>query len=157
MPRSQFARECRQASRDLRRLPAEIRKALGRRVRDEVAEPLAGSIRTAGSGVYARRVAPTTRVRAGTDPTLVVGGAKRVASGGARGRDLVFGTNFGGGRRVTAVPARSGRRGHRRHTTKQFTRREPFVFGTIARELGRTFDRWVGIVDDAVDQVMRRG
>lgn len=154
----EFAAECREASRNLRRLPVEVRRELRRRVKDEVAQPIAADIRAAGHSVYARRVAATTRVRAAADPTIVAGGAKRVASGGARGRDLVFGTHFGGGSRVTAIPARPGRRGYRRHTTRQFAgRHDPFVFGTVGRNLDRYLELWAGIIDDVVEKVIPRG
>lgn len=142
----------------MRRLPIDVRRELRTRVKSEVAGPIAQDVRSAGSTSYGRRVAGTTRVRAQADPTIVVGGAKRIVSGGAKGRDLVFGTHFGGGSRVTAVPARSGRRGYQRRSTRQFAgRRDPFVFGTVARNLDRYLDLWAGIVDDVVGKVIGRG
>lgn len=127
-------------------------------MKTDVAELIAGDVRQAGSTVYARRTAATTRVRAQADPTIVVGGAKRVASGGARGRDLVFGTNFGGGGRLTAVPRQNGHRGYRRFSTNQFRgRRDPFVFATVGRNLDRYLDRFADVVDDIVQKVMTRG
>lgn len=158
MTPDEFAATCRDASRDVRRLPAEVRRALGRRVRDEVAAPLATDIRGAGTTTYGRLVAPTAKVRASGDPTVVVGGARRVASGGAKGRDLVHGIHFPAGNRVTAVPARAGRAGYRRRTTRQFDRpKDPFVFRTIAARLDATFDRWASIVTDTVGEVIGRG
>lgn len=151
MTPEEFAAECRETSRKLRRLPATVRVYLRRHVKERVAQPAADDIRKAGRTVYARRVAPTARARAGADPTVVVGGARRVASGGARARDLVFGANFGGGGRVRAIPARPGRAGYRRVTTNQFAgRRDPFVFATVGRNLDRYLEAWAGIVDEAV-------
>ena len=149
----EFAAACRDTSRALRRLPKDVKGELRSRVRAEVAEPIAADVRSGGSSVYARRLGPTTRVRAQADPTIVVGGAARVASGGAKGRDLVYGTNFGGGSRVTPVPARAGRRGYRRRTTRQFAgRTDPFVFRTVGRNLDRYLVLWASIVDDVVGQ-----
>lgn len=142
----------------MRRLPAEVRKALGRRVADEVTEPLAAEVRTAGRTTYGRLVAPTAKGRAKGDPTIVVGGARRVASGGARARDVVFGAHFGGGVRVTAVPAGNGHRGYRRRTTRQFDRRpDPFLFGTVKRQLDPTLNRWADIVTETVEEVIDNG
>lgn len=158
-----FAAACRDNARAMRRLPAELKRELRGRVRDDVATVVADDIRAAGSGVYARRVAPTAKVRAGAEPTVVVGGGKRVASGGARGRDLVFGVNFGGkGDKVKAVPraaTRQGRgAGYRRHSTRQFMgRREPIVFGTIGRNLDRYLDRWADVVTDLIDRSLGHG
>lgn len=150
-----FARSCKDASRQLRRLPKEVRAQLRTRVRAEVAEPIAQDVRAGGTSLYARRVAPTTKVRAQADPTIVVGGARRVASGGAKGRELVYGAMFGGGNRVKAVPAQSGRRGYRRRTTRQFAgRRDPFVFRIVDRNLDRYLQRWAGIVDDVVGSTL---
>lgn len=158
MQPEEFARECRETARNLRRLPLGLRYGLRNQVKNEVAEPIAQDIRSSGRSVYARRVAPTTRVRAAADPMVVVGGAKRVASGGARGRDLVFGTNFGGGERIKAVPRPAGERrryarGYRRHSTHQFrNQRDPFVFRTIGRNLDQYLELWAGVVDKAVNE-----
>lgn len=158
-----FAAECRRNALALRRLPADLKRELRARVRDDVARVVADDIAAAGSGVYARRVAATAKVRAGAEPTVVVGGARRVASGGARGRDLVFGVNFGTkGDKVRAVPAASPRqgrgRGYRRHSTRQFLgRREPIVFGTIGRNLDRYLELWADVVTDLVDRSLGNG
>jgi hypothetical protein len=154
MTPEEFASACRDTSRQLRKLPADVRRALAARVKGEVAEPLAGAVRSAGSGTYARRVAATTKVRASADPKIVVGGQRRITSGGATGRQLVFGTEFGGGNRVGVVRSTARRRGHRRRVTRQFVaQRSPFVFRTVAREAGPAFDRWAGIVDDELGKL----
>lgn len=153
MTPEQFGRECAAASKQLRRIPAELRKALGQRTRDEVASPLADRVKAAPAGVYGRAVAGTVRVRSKADPTLVVGGQRRVASGGATGRQLVYGSQFGGGSRVTAVAGRAGRKGYSRRSTRQFARHaEPFVARTVIQSVGWAFDRWASIVDDVLNK-----
>lgn len=138
----------------MRRLPADLRRDLGNEVRDTVAEPLAADIRTAWSGPYGPALAAATKTRVGTDPQIIVGGSRRVVSGGASARDLVFGEEFGGGKRVKAIPSRPGRRGHRRRTTRQFAGTgQHAVFGTIAANLERTLDQWA----DAVDRIITKG
>jgi hypothetical protein len=103
MTPEEFASACRDTSRQLRKLPADVRRALAARVKGEVAEPLAGAVRSAGSGTYARRVAATTKVRASADPKIVVGGQRRITSGGATGRQVT----------AAASPGSSSRNGPR--------------------------------------------
>lgn len=150
-----FGDEAKQAARQLRRLPAEVRKELGRRSRTEVAEPLAQRITAAASGPYGRVIARAGAVKArnGADPLLVVGGARRVASGGANARQLVYGAEFGGGSRVTAVPGSSRRRAYRLRSTRQFIRnRSPFVFPTIRDSIPEVLDRFADIVGDVLNK-----
>lgn len=155
---SDFAAACKDASRQMRRLPAELRRTLATEVRDEVAEPMAADIRSAWHGPYAAALSGATKARVQTDPQVVVGGARRVVSGGASARDLVFGTEFGGGRRVKAIPARAGRRGHRRRTTQQFPAGgQHAVYGTIGRNLTRYLESWADAVDKIVGKVMGDG
>lgn len=142
----------------MRRLPAELRRALGNEVRDTVAEPLAADIRSAWTGPYSPALSAATKTRVGTDPQIIVGGSRRVVSGGASARDLVFGTEWGGGRRVKALPATTRRRGHRRRTTRQFAGSgQHAVFGTVARNLDKSLERWADAVEKIVNQVMRNG
>lgn len=146
-----FARDCMTASKQLRRIPADLRRALASDVKTEVAAPLAAKISAAASGSYGRALAPQVKARASADPQIVIGGTKRIASGGASGRQLIYGTEFGGGSRVTAIPTRPGRRGHRRRTTRQFIRQHrPFVFNTIGRNGGWVLDRFAHIVDSVL-------
>lgn len=155
---SDFATACKDASRKMRRLPAELRRALANEVRDTVAEPLAGDIRGAWSGPYARALSAATKARVQTDPQVVIGGSRRVVSGGASARDLVFGTEFGGAERVKAIPSRPGRRGHRRRTTQQFPRQgQHAVYGTIGRRLDKYLDLWADAVERIVGKVMDGG
>lgn len=152
----EFSGECRRQAKALRRLSPEVKRALRERVRPEVAEPLAGEIRSAGTGVYSRRAAATARSRSGADPTIVVGSSSPAFSGGASTRDVVFGAEFSGGSRITAVTSPRARR-HLRRSTRQFIRQESFVFPTVARSIDRTFDRWASIVDDVVTQEVTNG
>jgi len=155
---SDFAAACKQASRQMRRLPAELRRALAGEVRDQVAEPLAADIRGAWAGPYAHALAAATKARVQTDPQIVVGGTRRVVSGGASARALVYGTEWGGGRRVKAIPRTPQRKGHRRRTTQQFPRQgQHAVYGTIHRTLDRTLDRWADVVADIIDKALRNG
>jgi hypothetical protein len=81
-----------------------------------------------------------------------------VGGGGGAPRDLVYGDEWGGGRRVKAIPARPGRRGHRRRTTQQFpTSGQHAVYGTIARTLDKSLERWADAVDRIVGKVMGNG
>lgn len=142
----------------MRRLPAELRRALANEVRAKVAEPLADDIRGAWSGPHARVLSAATKTRVQTDPQIVVGGSRRVVSGGASVRDLVFGDEWGGGTRVKAVPRNDRRAGHRRRTTRQFPRQgQHAVYGTIHRTLDKTFERWADVVDDLIGKGMRDG
>lgn len=142
----------------MRRLPAELRRALGNEVRDTVAEPLAADIRSAWTGPYGPALSAATKTRVGTDPQIIVGGSRRVVSGGASARDLVYGEEWGGGRRIKAIPSTPRRRGHRRRTTRQFAGAgQHAVFGTVARTLDKSLERWADAVDRIVNQVMRNG
>lgn len=155
---SEFATACKTASRNMRRLPAELRRALANEVRDAVAEPLAADIRYAWSGPYRFPLSQATKARVQTDPQVVIGGSRRVVSGGASARDLVYGEEWGGGKRVKAIPARPGRRGHRRRTTRQFAGPgQHAVYGTIARTLPRSLERFGDAVEKIIGKVMGNG
>ncbi len=155
---SDFATACKNASRQMRRLPAETRRALANEVRDAVAEPLAADIRSAWTGPYARVLSAATKARVQTDPQVVVGGSRRVVSGGASARDLVYGEEWGGGRRVKVMAGTPRRRGHRRRTTRQFAGPgQHAVYGTIARTLDKSLERWADAVDRIVGKVMGGG
>lgn len=154
----------------MRRLPKELRRALGREVKDTVAEPLAADIRSAWRGPHAHVLSAATKARVSTDPQIVIGGSRRVVSGGASPRDLVFGNEWGGGKRIALVNRRrtagrgrvsaaerasAGRRIHRRHTTRQFPRQgQHAVYGTIHATLDRSFERWVTAVNQIIDKVV---
>lgn len=142
----------------MRRLPAELRRALAREVKTAVADPLAGDIRAAWTGPYAPALSGATKTRVATDPQVIIGGSRRVVSGGASARDLVFGTEWGGGKRVKAIPGNARRRGHRRATTRQFAGAgQHAVYGTVARTMDRSLERFADAVDKIVGQVIGRG
>ena len=147
-----FAQECAAAAKGLRRVPAELRRALATEVKAAVADPLAGRVKAAAAGPWARVLAAGTKSRAGADPTILVGGSSPRASGGAGPRALVYGTEFGGGKRLTAVPGRKGRRGYRRYSTNQFrANHRPFVFPTIEANMPKVLDAFAGIVSGVLD------
>lgn len=142
----------------MRRLPAELRRGLAKEVQTAVAEPLAAEIRSAWHGPHAAVLSAATKARVQTDPQVIVGGSRRVVGGGASVRDLVMGEEWGGGQRVKAIPARNGRRGHRRRTTQQFPRTgQHAVYGTIHRTLDKSLERWADAVDRIVGKVMSDG
>ena len=157
------AREFGSMARDLRRAPKAIRDAVKRDSRSEIAEPLAAKIRTAASGPYARVLAAGTKTRAGSgaEAQIVVGGARPKLSGGAGPRHVVFGTEWGGGKRLSPVlgHTRAGVkvRGYRRFSTNQFRRtKRPFIFPTVGKNIDRIIEAYAGIVSRALDDVLGR-
>lgn len=168
-----FSAALKQGARQLRRMPAELRKAAGDQVLETVTRPLAAKVASAWTGPYAPALSVSTRARKGTDPLLVVGGSRELLSGGATGRDLVYGTEFGGRMDSTRivnrerVPAgrgtrrRSGRVGRaelgrqasagrpifRRHATRQFVPARPAIFPTFRREGPWIFSTWAEVLD----------
>ena len=151
-----FAAECKAAARNLRRVPKDLRRTLSHEVQDQVARPLSGKINAAASGPWARVLSVSARTRAAAEPTIVVGGSRPRLSGGAGPRQVIFGTEFGGGKRLTAVPRKNGHRGYRRYSTNQFAAHQrPFVFPTIGRELPNVLDTFaditMGVLEKAVN------
>ena len=139
----------------LRRIPKDLRKALSVRVKPEVAVPLAARIASAASGPWGPVLAAATKPRASADPTIVVGGARKVVSGGASARALVYGVEFGStGRTITGVNAGRGHRSYSRRSTRQFLRhKRPFIFPTIRSSGGWVLDKFATIVDDVLGEV----
>lgn len=150
-----FAAECEAAAKSLRRVPTELRRALSREVKTQVAEPLANRIRSqAGqTGPWGHILARGTKARAGADPTIVVGGLSPKLSGGGGPRHVVFGTEWGGGKRLSRVPSRAGRRGYRRYSTNQFRRARPFVFPTINQNMDATLEAFADITMTVLEKV----
>lgn len=148
----EFAQECEAAAKALRRIPKELRRALAADVKTEVAEPMAAKIRSASRGPWSAALASQTKARAAADPQVVIGGAKKIVSGGANARQLIYGTEFGGGRRVTRVPARPGRRGYRRHSTNQFIPATPYVFETLRANSDFILDAFADIVLKVINE-----
>jgi hypothetical protein len=161
--RSPFGEAAREAARDLRRLPSDARKVVGREVQAQVAEPLADAVRAAYAAgpPMAAALSGQVKTRINAEPVVSVGGARRLVSGGAAGRQLVYGVEFGSGthpQRAERLARRShhgtGRKGSRtRGTTAQFAGQGGhYVFGTFARQAEATFDRWLGILETVLDE-----
>lgn len=152
-----FARSCKTASRNMRRLPKDLRRELGAEVQTEVAEPLAGRIRSAAAGPYRGALSTSVKARKLADPTIVIGGTRKVVSGGANARQLVYGTEFGGGSRVSRVSANGRHRGYRRRSTRQFARSHPFIFSTIGKSGGWVLEQFADVVNRLLGEGMDRG
>lgn len=149
-----FERSCRDTSRQLRRLPSELRKELAAQVQPKVAVPLAGKIAQAFGGPWSAPLSASTKARKLADPTIVIGGARRVVSGGATARQLVYGATFGGGTRRSTVTRRT-RSGssttYQVHTTRQFRGKgRDDVFDTIRANGAWVLTQFAGIVDDVL-------
>lgn len=154
----EFAAECEAAAKALRRLPKDVRRALASEVKSDVAEPLSRKIAAAAVGPWNRVLRAGTKARSAADPQIVVGGMRPKLSGGGGPRSVVYGTEFGGGKRRTAVPSKPGRRGYSRRSTAQFARHhQPFVFKTIGTNIGWVLDRYADIVDEVIDREIGRG
>lgn len=146
-----FAAECALTARNLRRIPKDLRRAIASEVKPQVAVPLAGKIGADLAGPWARVLAGQVKARASAEPVVVIGGARKLVSGGASGRDLVFGSQFGGGKRVTAVAPSPRRRGYKLKSTQQFVRNaHPTVYPTIDRNGDWVLSRFADIVGDVL-------
>lgn len=154
----EFTAQCRVAARGLRRLPSDLRRGIAGDVQEQVAAPLADRVGAAARGPWAAQLRAATKARKLADPTIVIGGSRKVVSGGANPRQLVYGTEFGGGKRRTAVPSRPGRRGYTRVTTRQFANNHaPFVFRTVGENFDWAIDRFAGIVLDRLEGAVDDG
>lgn len=152
-----FVRETRGAARALRALPAALDETLRRDLTSTVAEPLAARVRRDYTGPWAQTLAAATAVTttAGS-PTITVGGSTRRVSGGATGRQLVYGAQYGS-RGRTATVRRRTRRGtttYRARTGRQFTGKATPTIDRTLRQAGPwVLDR----VASLVDAVLERG
>ena len=118
--------------------------------RPDAATLLADAIRSTVSGPYGPALASAVTIRDSADVTeVVVGGTRRVLSGGATASDLAPGVEYGGGRRIGTVRASRRARSYRRHTTRQFTRR-PYLRPAIAKAAEAVVDRLAAAVSQAV-------
>ena len=152
----EFARNCREVSRQLRALPSEMRRELSSGVQDEVAVPEASRVKAALSGPWGSALAASTKARKLADPTIVVGGTRRVVSGGASGRDLVYGSQFGGGGRVSTVTRRGPGRPStfRRRSTRQFAGKgRETILPTIRRDADLILAGFARIVDRVLERL----
>lgn len=167
-PFNDFARDCRALAKAMRALPSEVKKEVQAELKEKVAEPLAAKVAQAARGPWARPLSVSVKVRAGVDPTIVIGGTRSLVSGGATGRQLIFGTEFGGGQRVSNVnrernsegrvrkgrisaaerarQRKGGRTIYKRHTTKQFSPATPFVFETVEASAEWAVEQFAEIV-----------
>lgn len=137
-------------------MPADLRKGLKASVADEVARPLADEVRRASfrAGPYSGRFTVTVK-RGSEEPSLSVGGQRRVVSNGGSGAQLFYGTEWGGSRSRHQPAHRpytrrsSGGATHSvwRNTTAQFVPARPFVYPTFRRETDRTLEAWLGTLD----------
>jgi hypothetical protein len=154
-----FARACKDTSRQLRRIPADLRRELSSQVQPQVAVPLAAKIANNLTGPWATPLAASTKARKLADPTIVIGGAKRVVSGGASARQLVYGVTFGGGSRVTTTTRRTRNGGrpttYKLPSTRQFRGKgNDQVFGTIRAEGAWVLEQFANIVDDVLGKAL---
>ena len=147
-----FAEECDFVAKQLRRLPSDVRRALASEVKTAVALPLAGKIGSAARGPYGAALSGSVKARAAADPTIVIGGSRKVVSGGANARQLIYGTEFGGGKRITRVPTTPKRAGYRRRSTNQFVPAYPFVFPTVGKNMDWVLDTYADIVLKTLDK-----
>lgn len=149
-----FPALCTSTAKAMRSLPSEVRKELRSRMRDEVAEPLAAKIRTASHrSPWAKVLAPGTKTLSGVAPKIKVGGTSPRLSGGGGPRAVVFGAEFGGGKRLTAVPRSAKHRGYRRFSTNQFrSHHTPFVFNTVNANLVAAEEAVATIVLDVFER-----
>jgi hypothetical protein len=143
-------------AKDWRRLPADLRRALAQESRDKVAVPLAAKVASAAAGPWARVLGPSVKARSGADPKIVIGGKSPKLSGGGYPRAVVFGNEWGGGKRVRALAKTSRRRGHRRATTNQFRHPHPFIFRTVNREMDWVLDTFADITMTVLDKGVAR-
>jgi len=152
-----FERALRDTSRALRRVPADLRRELSAEVASRVTEPLAARIASRWAGPYAAVLSAATRSRKGADPVIVVGGRRPVVRGGAAASQLVYGAEFGGGKRRTRT-TRSTRNGGRSTTydlrsTQQFARRSPAIIPTLRADAPAAIDAWAETVLDVLEQL----
>lgn len=157
MPGTPFSIAAREAARATRRLPAALRRALAHRVRDDIATPLAASIAQSWVGPYAAVLASATKARVSADPRIAVGGSRPRLSGGAGPRDLVFGVEWGGGKRRTRIARTSKHAGYVRHSTRQFPTAQHTAYGTVGEQLPHILDTYAGIVLAVVDEEVGHG
>lgn len=153
----EFAQECRITSKNLRRVPKDLRREISAQSKTEIATPLAARVGAAATGPWAAVLNAGTKARASADPTIVVGGLRPRLSGGAGPRQIVYGVEFGGGSRLAVVKSRPRQRGHRRYTTRQFrSRKAPFVYPTITDNMPWVLDRFADIAMTTLSKEVNR-
>ncbi|HEY9494606.1 MAG TPA: hypothetical protein VIR15_07120 [Intrasporangium sp.] len=161
-----FARQCKALSRAVSALPKDVKQNLSPQVVEAIGPKLSQAVGHAARGPFRRALFGAARVRANPNPTLVVGGrtgASSTLSGGAAARDVVFGTEYGGGNRVSTVNRKPGKRGrvsaaerakggaggksvYKRHTTRQFHKGWPYVWDTTEEQMPWVLDAYADII-----------
>lgn len=165
----EFAREVKNLSRALAKLPLELRREMSDEVKEKIAPRLVQRVGRAATMPYRDVLLFAPKIRANPNPTIVVGGTSTGRlSGGATARDVVFGTEYGGGNRVSVVNRKPGKRGrvskgeyssgvYKRHTTRQFLPARPYIWETVEKEFPWVLEEWAEIVMsklyEAVDSV----
>lgn len=136
-------------------MPADLRRDLGTAVAADVATPLAAAVRRAGASAGPYGPLIDVKVRKGAEPTISVGGSRVVGRNGARGKDLFYGTEFGGSRSRHQPAHRPYVRHYAggdtgtvwRNTTAQFVPRHPFVYPTFRARYEDTLNAYLDILD----------
>jgi len=145
-----FERAAKDAARQLRKMPKELRKEMGRHVQQRVAVPLAGYVADAARGAtpWGVKIAPVVKARLQGDPTIAIGAARKVFSGGASVNQVVYGANWGGGRRRKATARRLGGNPYTRSSTAQFIRgSSEFIYSTFRAKAEWALNEWVQVLD----------
>lgn len=135
-----FERSCRDLSRQLRVVPGQVEAAIEREAPARAADPVARRVAARWSGPWAGVLAAATKAIQGNPTGVVVGGTSPVVSGGASVNDLVWGNEYGGGRR----PA-----------TQQFVPRHPAIVTTIEGAVSELEDAYADLAADAIEEVTR--
>lgn len=152
-----FTAACRTLSRELQSLPAAVRAALPEQMMSDVARPLAETIARKWTGPHAAALAASTQARYVRDDVEVfAGGRARLLSGGATGRDLVWGNEFGGGNRVKSMTSPRGKR-FRRHTTRQFGGGTDTLLGTADASIDWMLEQTSRAAETIIGKVLSRG
>lgn len=136
---------------------------------------MADRISAAATGPHRAALAAGVKARTSSTPDIVIGGARPKLRGGAGPRDLVYGNEFGSPGTRESIVNRELRRGrkrrgvvtaterstqaaggkvvYRRHATRQFKAKRPFVFPTLARDTPEILDGYARIVDDVLEEL----
>lgn len=163
----EFQRQTQAMARAVRKLPKEIRKDLAKEVKEKIAVPIADEINRQAHGPYGRALSTAAKARLDAQPVIVVGGTRPLVSGGATGRQLVFGNEFGGGSRVSTVNRKPGKRGrvsraerasgvYKRHSTKQFSNPHPHVYPTVEAMADDALEMFADLIVEKIDNALPR-
>lgn len=142
------AGQVQQAATALHAAPARLEATLAGPALAGALDVLEQAVAGAWSGPYAVALSAGTRVQA--PDQVVVGGGAGHLSGGATAGDLVYGVEYGGGRRVGAVRAGRRAKAHTRRTTAQFPARTLAATHAVDAAADRALDQ----VGDHVEQAI---